>query len=379
MKKYLVLLTFLVTIAANPAMAQLKTLKKIISSESDSTRSSSFLPLPAMSYSQETGLEFGLITLYSFYTDRQDLMTRNSSISGVASFTTKKQKNFKLQTDIWAPQNLYHTIGELRYKDFPFNFYGVGNKTLKADEDKVTQKLFKIGGEVEKLFKKRFYAGVSASFEQYSFTDQETGGIFSLPNPAILDRDGGRVLFVGLSQISDGRNTNTYTTSGTYLKLNLSYAPDVFGGDNFSGSLFKLDFRNFKSYNKKMVLGIQVQYQLLQGSNAPFYLLPQLGNDQMMRGYYTGRYRDNNLLAAQAEFRYRFIPKLGAVAFLGAGNVYGNRQLRIVDFKPTSGVGARYFFDVERGLSIRLDYGVGEKRSGEERQKGFYIGLAEAF
>lgn len=360
-------------------MAQFRGFKKILSSKSDTTRSPSFLPLPAVSYSQETGFEFGLITLYSFYTDRKDVETRNSSISGIASFTTKKQSNFKLTTDIWAPQNRFHTIGELRYKNFPFNFYGVGNKTLKADEDKVTQKLFKISGEVEKLFRKRFYAGISSSYEQYSFTDQETGGIFSTPNPAILDRDGGRVLFVGLSQISDSRNTNTYTTNGAFLKLNLSYAPDLFGGENFTGSLFKLDFRNFKSFNDKMVLGIQVQYQSLQGSNTPFYLMPQLGNDQMMRGYYTGRYRDNNLLAAQAEFRYRFIPKLGAAAFLGAGNVYGSRQLRIADFKPSSGVGARYFFDVDRGLSIRLDYGIGEKRSGEERQKGFYIGLAEAF
>ncbi|HCN85199.1 MAG TPA: polymerase [Sphingobacteriaceae bacterium] len=378
MKKYLVLLLFCMTTAVNPGMAQLKTLKKIISSESDSTRSSSFLPLPAVSYSQETGFEFGLITLYSFYTDRKDLFTHNSSISAIASFTTKKQSNFKLSTDIWAPQNRYHYLGELRYKDFPFNFYGVGNKTNKADEDKITQKLFKIGGGIEKLFSRKFYAGISSSFEQYSFTDQETGGIFTVPNPFILDRDGGRVLFVGVSQISDSRNTNTYTTNGAYLKLNFSYAPDVFGGDNFSGSLFKLDFRNFKSYNDKMVLGIQLMYQLLQGGNAPFYLLPQLGNDQMMRGYYTGRYRDKNLLAAQAEFRYRFIPKLGAVAFLGAGNVY-NSRLRIADFKPTSGVGARYFFDVDRGLSIRLDYGIGEKRPGEERQKGFYIGLAEAF
>lgn len=120
-------------------------------------------------------------------------------------------------------------------------------------------------------------------------------------------------------------------------------------------------------------------YQSLQGNRAPFYLLPQLGNDQMMRGYYTGRYRDRNLLAAQAELRYRFIPKLGAVAFLGAGSVYNNRGFNLLNFKPSRGAGLRYFFDVNRGLSIRLDYGIGEKRTNEKRQKGFYVNLAEAF
>jgi hypothetical protein len=40
-----------------------------------------------------------------------------------------------------------------------------------------------------------------------------------------------------------------------------------------------------------------------------------LGNDQMMRGYYSGRYRDENLMAAQAEIRYRFMNRFGIVAF----------------------------------------------------------------
>jgi len=337
------------------------------------------MPLPAIGFAPETGLEFGVVSLYSFYTDKQDIETRNSSITGIATFTTKKQSNFKLLTDIWSPQNKFQYLSEIRYKDFPFNFYGVGNKTLQANEDKVTQKLFKLSGEVEKLFSGRFYAGISTSFENYSYSDKESGGIFSSIDPFIFDRDGGKVLYIGINQVLDNRNTNTYTTKGSYLKLNYSYAPDLFGGENFTGGLFKADFRNFRSFDAKTVLAIQIIYQSLKGSKTPFYLLPQLGNDQMMRGYYTGRYRDKNLLAAQAELRYRFIPKLGAVAFLGAGNVYNNRGFNLLDFKPSRGAGLRYFFDVDRGLSIRLDYGIGEKRANEKRQKGFYVSLAEAF
>jgi hypothetical protein len=378
-KQTLILITCVILILiSNLGLAQKRPFGKFFSSEKDSTRSSSFMPLPAIAYSQETGLEFGVVSLYSFYTDRKDIETRNSSITGIATFTTKKQSNFKLITDIFSPQNKYQYLSEIRYKDFPFNFFGVGNKTLQANEDKVIQKLFKLSGEVEKLFSRRFYAGISTSFEKYSFTAKESGGIFSSGDPFIFDPDGGKVLYIGINQVSDNRNTNTYTTKGSYLKLNFSYAPDFFGGDNFTGTLFKADFRNFRSFDVKTVLAIQVMYQTLQGSNSPFYLLPQLGNDQMMRGYYTGRYRDKNLLAAQAELRYRFSHKLGAVAFLGAGSVY-SRGLNLEDFKPSRGAGFRYFFDVDRGLSIRLDYGIGEKRANEKRQKGFYVSLAEAF
>jgi hypothetical protein len=362
---------------SDEAQAQKKLIKKLFSNEKDSTRSSSFVPVPAVGYSQETGLEFGGLTLYSFYTDRDDMETRSSSVTGLATYTTKQQINLKLQTDIWAPRNRYHYHTEIRYKDFPINFYGIGNQTREADQQNVGQKLFRLAADAEKQMGRAAYTGINSRFENYQ-TNFNDASIIS--NPMFFrGQDGGKVLYLGLSQIIDSRNNNTYATSGTLIKINYSYAPDFFGGENFSGSLTKLDFRTFKSLNAETVLGFNASYQTLQGGNTPFYLMPQLGNDQMMRGYYTGRYRDQNLLAAQAELRYRFHPRLGVVGFLGGGTVYSNGNLEIKGLKPSYGGGLRYFFDVERGLSVRLDYGVGEKRSMEKRQTGFYISLGEAF
>lgn len=372
------ILTILIFSINSSSFSQAKLIKKLFSNEKDTTRSSSFLPLPAVAYSQETGLEYGLVSLYSFYTDRADTLTRNSSITGIATYTSKKQVNLQLKTDYWTPQNRYHYYNEIRYKDFPFSFYGIGNQTREADKQNVTQKLFRFTAEAEKKMSQSAYTGLTGSFENYRYN--YANEITNINDPRFfLNKDGGKVLYLGLSQIIDSRNNNTYATSGTYIKLNYSYAPDFFGGENFSGSLTKFDLRTFKSLNSEAVLGFNVNYQTLQGSNAPFYLMPQLGNDQMMRGYYTGHYRDQNLLAAQAELRYRFNPRFGVVGFLGGGTVYSNGNLELKGLKPSYGGGFRYFFDVERGLSIRLDYGVGEKRSMEKRQSGFYISLGEAF
>ncbi|MDF3077322.1 MAG: polymerase [Sphingobacteriaceae bacterium] len=377
MRRYFALTICSVLFFFHPVLAQKKFGGKLLSDVKDTTRSSSFLPLPVIGYAQETGFEFGLVALYSFYTDRKDTLTRNSSLSGVASITTKKQSNFKLQADVWAPKNRYHYLGEIRYKNFPFNFYGTGDRTLNADKDVIVQKLYRLSGEVEKLIKRGYYFGLNAAFENYRFSDKEAGGVYS--NYTLLGQSGGKVVFLGISQILDSRNTNTYTTKGSYLKVSYSFAPDFFGRDNYTGGVLKADFRTFKSLSQKTTLGLNIIHQSLQGDQSPFYLLPQLGNDQMMRGYYTGRYRDENLLAAQAEIRYRFIPRLGFVGFAGAGSVYQNNNLSVSRFKPSYGAGMRYFFDVERGLSIRLDYGFGEKRTNEERQKGFYVSLGEAF
>jgi len=42
----------------------------------------------------------------------------------------------------------------------------------------------------------------------------------------------------------------------------------------------------------------------------------------MMRGYYTGRFRDRNFIAGQTELRYRFADRFGVAAFAGTGEVF---------------------------------------------------------
>lgn len=107
-------------------------------------------------------------------------------------------------------------------------------------------------------------------------------------------------------------------------------------------------------------------------------MTPQLGSDEMMRGYYQGRYRDKNYLAVQSEIRYRVHPRIGMVAFIGAGTVYHD-TINLSNFKLSGGGGLRYFFDLEHNSSVRFDYAIGEKNPGEKRQGGFYIALGQAF
>ena len=369
------IITVFVLLLGSDSFAQKKLIDRFLSNKQDTTRSGSFLPLPVLAYSQETGVEFGILPMYAFYTDKSDMETRSSTISGLATFTTEKQSSFYIKSDVWAPSNRYHYAAEIRYKDFPINFFGTGSSTLEANKERINQTFIRIRGEAEKKFGRSF-TGVSLNYENYQFTDHLNGGLY----PAnAFDAEGGQALFAGVTQIVDTRNSNTYATQGFYLKINYSYAPSFFGKDDFEGSQTKIDIRNFRSLNGKTVLGLNGIYQTIQGTRAPFYLLPQLGNDSMMRGYYTGRYRDQNLMALQAEIRYRFIPRLGATATLAGGTVYSNRNLSIKNIKPALAAGIRYFYDIDRGLSVRAEYAIGEKRAGEKRQSGFYLTLGEAF
>lgn len=353
-----------------------KFVQSLLSSKKDSTKSASIIILPALAYAQETGVEYGLLSSYSFYADKTDSLIRSSSIGLIATLTSKKQSNLKLSTDYWTTNNTYHYLADIRYRNFPFNFYGIGDATSEKEKDFLTQKLFRINIEGEKLVAKNYYAGLNAKFEHYRYETTSNVNVFD-PNTYIGAR-GGKYLALGVSQVYDTRNSNTYTTKGFYGRLKYAYAPDIWGGDDFSGSIIDLNLRSFFPFSKKIVLGLNSIYQSTIGQDVPFYLMPQLGNDEMMRGYYQGRFRDKNLLTLQSEIRYRVHPRIGLVAFASSGTVYA-KEIDLSRLKFAYGSGIRYFFSLEYDASLRLDYAIGEKRIGEQRQSGFYISLGQAF
>jgi hypothetical protein len=359
----------------NGKLMQSKLAQKFISSEKDSSRSAGFMVLPLLGYAPETGLEYGVSGIYNFYLDKHDTLIRTSSIVLQGSLTTKKQSNLKLTTDIWTKGNNYHYITEIRYRDFPFNFYGIGDQTLKKDKDSLTQRLFRFKVEGEKKIVKNYYAGLGLIYENYAYTDQGPGGIYD--QLSLYGKEGGKYLAFGVSQLYDNRNTNIYTTKGYFARLVYNYAPDFWGKDNFEGSRINVDLRAFYPLTPKLTLGLNATYDEYFG-NVPFYLYPQLGSDETMRGYYPGRYRDKTAVTSQAELRYRIHPRIGFAAFVGAGTAY-SKKFDFSELKPTYGGGFRYFFDLEHNSSIRIDYGIGEKRPGEPRQTAFYLSLGEAF
>lgn len=373
--KFIVLLLVIWTISVQ---GQTKLIKKLLNNQEDSTRRASFMPVPVFGYSQETGFQFGLGALYSFYADKSDTLNRSSNFSGTLSYSTKKSYNLSFYGDAWSSQNLYHAIVEMRLRKMPLSFYGIGNRTKQSDEVHLEQQEVKLLFDLERTFIKNTYSGISLGFEHYGFQTIGKGSDL-WNNLAMPNKKGGKAVFFGLSQSYDTRNSNNYPTSGFFGRLTYQYSPNFFGGNDFSGSKITLNLRNFSKINNKLVLGIQGIYQTLQSNHLPFYILAQLGSDEMMRGYYTGRYRDQNLFAIQSELRYRYNSRLGAVIFAGTGTVWGRKDLSWNRLKPDIGAGLRYFYDPAKGLSLRIDYGVGEKKPNEARQRGFYVSLAEAF
>ena len=377
MKKLLTLSAFI--ILASPLFAQKKLLPKFVRKmlfEQDSGRHSSFFLVPVIGSSPEKGLELGASTLYSFYTDTVHSNTRVSNIFGYASFTTKGQSRLNIGTSYWTPGNAWHYTTSALYVNFPFDFYGVGSNTYKAGKDHLGQKRFKISFEADKKLGDFMYLGFIAGVQSFKFEVKNPIGLFNIT--PYDGKQGGTNVYISPSFIIDTRNNNTYTTKGFLLTSYYNLMQGLAGNNGYKGGFLNIEVAQYNALSKKLMLGFNIQDQNLTGAQSPFYLLPALGSDEMMRGYYNGRYRDRNMIAGQTELRYRASKRIGFVGFAGGGTVF-NKTFAFADLKPSYGGGLRYFFDVEKGLSMRLDYGIGQKVAAEQRQSGFYISFGEAF
>lgn len=348
-----------------------------LSNEKDSVRKNNFFLFPIGAYSPEMGLEYGVTGIFSFYTDKFDRQTRVSTLNFLVTHTTKNQTGVKAIADIWSKQNKYHYYTEFRYRNYPYDFYGIGNNTSSENKDEVDEKRAKLILAADKKVAKNFYVGLRAGYEDYTYRDLTVGGILTTDN--YYGASGGKQIYFGAGQMFDSRNNVTYTTKGLYEYLSFNYTPDLFGGQNFHGTFSNFDARYFIPVSRRVTLGLNSIYQGVYSENIPFYLYPQLGSSTIMRGYYQGRFRDKNLAAAQTELRYRFVPRFAVVAFGGYGSVWGQDNISFHSLKPNYGAGIRYFFDLAKDLTLRLDYGLGQKLPNGKRFSGYYFSMSEAF
>lgn len=340
--------------------------------DSAGKRGRSLLGFPTLKYAQETRFEYGLAATYTFYTERNDSTLRPSALLLSASYTQNRQSEFYFQSNTWSKGNVWHLVNEISLINYPYYFYGIGNETREADRGLNINRRSRFKTEAERLVIPHFYMGADLQYQYDQFS-----GVWknTLPPEYMRSMNGGIIMTGGLSFIYDTRNHLHYTTKGHYLKLNTAWSPAILSAFDFSKMLFQS--RSFFSSGNHTI-GFHALAESLHG-DPPFYELRQLGGANLMRGYYRGRFRDRHYLAGQVEYRLRFLPRFGASVFAGTGQVFDNDSFTLDRFKPNYGGGVRYFFHLRSRLTLRVDYGIGEKNSGEQRIQGVYFGVSEAF
>jgi outer membrane translocation and assembly module TamA len=187
---------------------------------------------------------------------------------------------------------------------------------------------------------------------------------------------GSRTVGLGFNFMYDNRSNFLNPRRGYYLELSrIVYSPVL--GSQHRFSAFQLDGRMYmRPFAQKQTLALQYLYVAVSGQ-PPFNQMALLGSDQIMRGYYNGRYRDLRYMALQAEYRFLPFPfseRLGGTVFVSAGDVASRlHRLNPLNFKVAGGLGARYLLLKPKDFFVRLDMAI------THEQIGWYVFLGEAF
>jgi len=384
LKKFTLFTSIFLTICYTTTFAQQNSIK---TDTSTAKMKSSLLPIPVIGSSQEKGFEFGVASVYSFYLNKSSVSQRNSTMGAIASYTTKHQSKISLNGNFWTSGNDWHIIGDIKFYNFPNYFYGIGNNTAYNNRDLINDKKFRFNVDAEREVSKNFYVGAGLWFLDEKISEKDSTGIYDKSD--LQGKSGGKTTYLALSATYDNRDIVNYPHKGNYLRFYLQNSLKALASD-FNFVLLTLDARKYLKIHSTTVIAVQGYVQSLQGGDQPFFLIPQMGSDLLMRGYYTGRYRDQNYIALQSEIRYRpfanradkgwFSLSRGVfAAFIGGGNVFSNGDFKFNNLKPNYGIGGRYIFDQRNRLTLRVDYGFGSKSAGEPRNSGFYLSLNEAF
>jgi outer membrane protein assembly factor BamA len=341
----------------------------------------SFIPFPIVFSQPETGLGYGLAVLPVFRLGT-DSATRKSNARLIGWRTQKKQSLVQLTHSVFTPGESFFFSGEASfYNQFPINYYGVGPATRLADKSVIQYKVFIFQQRALKRLAPGLFAGL-----QYRLTDlrdvRVNEGIDNDPrNSRLFDRpareyqQATRVSGLGPALLYDGRDNVLSTYRGSYLDVSALLNGGALGSD-FRFGRYLLDARHFRplTSDNKTILALQLAGQF-QSGNVPFRELANLGGSNLLRGYYEGRYRDRQLLAAQAEVRRALVGRFNGVLFGGVGQVgHTVEALGQSSVKLAGGAGLRFRFNRQDRLNVRLDYGVGRGPSS-----GVYFSIGEAF
>jgi outer membrane protein assembly factor BamA len=144
-------------------------------------------------------------------------------------------------------------------------------------------------------------------------------------------------------------------------------------GSSFNFTRLTLDAREFIPTFSTHTIALQGLLTLVNGVE-PFYTMAQLGGEDNMRGYFQGRFRDNDMAVLQGEYRMPVFWKFGLVGFADLGEVGTTLdRFTYTGIKWTAGAGIRFLFSESEHVVVRVDFGFGND-SNE-----FYLYVNEAF
>jgi len=330
-----------------------------------------FVAVPVPTYNPQLEFSLGLMAMVTYRPIKKDKLSPPWASMLFGMYTTNSSfALFSRHEAFWDRDN---NRAEMTFGGGKFNseFYGTGDQTSSGFALPLASAGLMLQPQYMRRIWNRLYLGA-----RYRLFWNEA--VLSPPedvDPAPFVPIETNLLHSGFGAVAtfDSRDNRFSATEGFYVPLGSMFYSPAFGGDDDFANM-DLAVNYYHSWLQKRLILATRGFFTIATADTPAHMKPAVGMGADLRGYAFGRYRDNLFMATQAELRWYFWWKLGAVVWTGIGTTAaGLDKLGEGTVLPSYGLGLRFLAFEEERLVIRIDYGRGD----EDGQ--FYFSVSEAF
>ena len=318
------------------------------------------------SFSREGSVGIGGMGAALFRLDRKDSLMPPSDISLSGNASIKGFFYAGLLGNMYFPGRKSRLNYEISFSQRVLNFWGINyDSCLVRPAVFYTRWNVRAAAFYDYQVLKGFYLGAAVDFSCNSAV--------KIDDISYLDgqKRSYTLTGIGLSLQYDARDFIKTPTRGMNFLLRQMIYPEFMG--NAGRTLWRTMFT--ANYYQRLWDGAVLAFDLyaeINSENAPWALREEAGGQYRLRGYYRGRYMDNNLASFQVELRQKLFWRVGVAVFGGLGSVFPSfKEWRADQLLFTAGLGLRVEF--KHNVNLRVDYGFGRGTSG------FVLSLGESF
>lgn len=307
--------------------------------------------VPVAFYQEETSVGFGLMGGVYFTKNR---LYRASNLQGFAIYTLKNQVKLALLPKFYTKNQQFYFSGHVRATHYPDKYFGVGSETTSNQEENFTSREISILAEGQRLISQNVMIGPAIGFSSgYAYNLNPQG---ELANQRPAGTDSYTMLALGVVASWDTRDNILFASQGELVKLSV-LSSQKFSGSTLTNIRAEADIRKFVEVFPSHILATRLFADMVWG-NSPFQHLPSLGGNEVLRGYYQGRFRDSKMISLTGEYRFPLFWRFRGGVFASAGDVQPNlSSFNLKSIKYTFGGGLRFRVNQAK-MHIRFDVGI---------------------
>ena len=338
--------------------------------EFDETKAIDMSYLPTAYYTPEKKFGVGLLMVGLYKTDNASPEEQPSSLVLNSFVSMNNSYGVEVENMTFFNQGKQRLLLELELHNEASVYYGQGIEQgdLDSNHHEFEEQLFSFKPRWMTEVADNYFIGIGADLIYASAgklelveTETPVDSADILPNNFSSG--------VVITSIYDSRDYRLNATKGWLFQIDAGL---YHNNQSSSFSTYNIELANYIDLGSSApgLIAWQVQGHFTDG-DVPWNMLPDLGGSNAMRGYIKGRYRDEQMMMGQVEYRLPIFQRYGMVFWGAVGSVAPHVSDLTEELLTSYGTGFR--FNIKDNINLRFDVGVGENETN------FYLNVNEVF